>query len=130
MEHVLGIHFDFDLNKYGHPVFHSQLKSFESFAACIFQNFDLDLKVDNYVLRLPKRVRVPTAQMDVLSFILQVCADHMVSTSNQSSTLGLFNELLITSEVLIGAGHRAERLACDAAARCYRSLHWYPLIEH
>jgi hypothetical protein len=132
LTHVFGAHYDLARNEVGHPVFHAQLKSFSNqYAEVVRKYFNSrfgDDEVDDPVKRLLRTVRVPTAQMDVFSIFVQLCADHLLSKDSGSEEKRAFNSLLRKGEFCQGAAFRAAGPNDPEAPQCFRSRHWYPAI--
>ncbi len=127
LEHVYGAHYDVAFDELGHPTFHSQLRSFVDFSAHILEQFNLNLDVINHLEGVLRNVRLPTAQMDFFSLILQIFADHLLMRNSGEEEKSAFNALLQKNVFLRGAAARSSRLTADVARSCYRSLHWYPI---
>ena len=127
--HVYGVHYDMDLCAYGHPVFHAQVASMAKLATEVKQRFCPGAAVCDRVKPLLRTVRTPTAQMDFLSVLTQVCADHLMSETQGSEkrnrAASAFGRVRSASDVLLGAAHRFSSLNDGTAPRCYRSSHWY-----
>jgi hypothetical protein len=128
LHHVYGAHYDFSLNELGHPVFHGQMRSYPELADAIKQQFYFEREVIDSVGGLLRTVRVPTAQMDVFSFFIQLCADHLVYAKSGSDEKAAFNSLLQKNDFCQGAAYQVPRLQLQEAYSCYRSRHWYPDI--
>jgi hypothetical protein len=127
-DHIYGAHYDFALNQLGHPVFHSQMRSFAEMWAAVNEQYGIGGNADDRVKGILQTVRVPTAQMDVFSFFLQLCADHLLFPNSGRDEREAFNLLLKKSSFIQGAGYQATRLASEAARNCYRAQHWYPVL--
>ena len=128
VEHVYGVHYDMDAGSDGHPVFHGQVGPMERFIATLRSRCHLDAEVDNVVGRLLRNVRTPTAQMDFMSVLTQLCADHLVGSSEGNGAAEVkasFEDVRSACDFLLGAGHMLPRLNAGRAPRCYRSSHWY-----
>ncbi len=125
LEHRFGAHYDFTPDETGHPAFHCQMKSFAKFSEHVAEHFRLTDEVNDFVEGVLVRVRIPTAQMDVFSLILQMCADHLLYTGS-SDAKRAFNALLAKSNFCQGAAFQVPRLGTDDARVCYRARHWYP----
>jgi len=128
LTHVYGAHYDFTANEIGHPVFHVQMRSFEEFSHEI-KNREYGLEeaeVTDLVKGILKTVRLPSAQMDVFSFLLQLVADHLLSTDSGDDDKTRFRELLDRSKFIQGLGSQVARLQAPPANLCYRAVHWYP----
>jgi hypothetical protein len=126
LRHVFGAHYDLAMNEVGHPAFHGQFKSFSQFAEFVKRQYGVDKQVDDCVKGLLKNVRVPTAQMDVFSLILQLCADHLLSAKSSQAEKAAFSQML-TNGSFVGTADKIQRLSAPAAASCYRARHWYPI---
>ncbi len=130
LEHVLGMHYDFEPNAVGHPAFHAQLRGYPELASAVIAQFRLsaDTIVEDCTPRSLPAVRVPTAEMDVFSCCLQLCADHAIHGESSVDERRAFNRLLQGTDMCGGAARLLDRLSTSAADRCYRSRHWYPQI--
>ena len=122
LEHVYGTHYDFAVDQIGHPIFHGQVKSFSSkFLATVEDAVGPCPSVDR-VEGILERVRMPTAQMDFFSLILQICADHYFSDSMDEETRLKIRALLETSRTMEGAGFKRTP---TSNVECMRAGHWY-----
>lgn len=128
-DHIYGAHYDFALDECGHPVFHCQMRSFAEMWGAVNKNYGIGGDADDRVKGILQTVRVPTAQMDVFSFFLQLCADHLLFRNSGRDERAAFNLLLEKSSFIRGAGYQASRLASGAAGSCYRACHWYPVLS-
>lgn len=129
LTHVYGAHYDFALNELGHPTFHMQLRSFAELAPAITEQYPgITGEAKDHMGDVLRNVRLPCAQMDFFSFMTQLCADHLLFKDSTKEERKAFNQLVTKNATLRGAGTRAPRLADDAAQRCYRAGHWYPLV--
>lgn len=125
--HVYGAHYDFSKDVSGHPVFHAQMKSFGHFHQVIKTTLDMEnLECKDYMRTVLKTVRLPTAQMDVFSFFLQLIADHLIGSKSSETELDEFARLIEKDKNLQGAGSLVKRLQGPPASVCYRASHWYP----
>lgn len=122
--HVLGGHYDFSASQAAHPRAHLQLRSqadlyehaqsqFRSIA-----NVPLTINGMDHVL---SRVRPPSAQMDFLSFLIQVCADHLVDEKSPRRVVSMFEALTSSCAPVFGY-HAGLTSECG----CHRAPHWYP----
>ncbi len=127
-EHIYGAHYDFSLDELGHPVFHSQMRSFVEMWNTVEENYCAGIVGDDRVRGILQAVRIPTAQMDVFSFFLQICADHLMCPDSGCDERTAFNGLVESSSLIQGAGNQATRLASESANSCYRACHWYPIV--
>jgi hypothetical protein len=128
LQHVFGAHYDLTQNEVGHPAFHAQLKSFLGFAAVVQHRYsDTPLNVTNAMENVLKTVRLPSAQMDYFSLLIQAVADHLISPhSSSTEDIDAFRELLGKSKSIQGRAYDIARLQEPSAIICYRSVHWYP----
>lgn len=125
LHHVFGIHYDFSPEQLAHPVFHAQLRSFAAFAPDVQDLYKFEAELVDDVTKILKSVRVPTAQMDIFSVFLQVCADHLLSSNSSREERAAFDTLLERAAFCTGAAWRFEPLMASEAGKCYRSRHWY-----
>jgi hypothetical protein len=126
LKHVYGAHYDFSRDELGHPVFHAQMKSFCGLSSSVQSNYGITGEVIDGISGIMKTVRLPTAQMDVFSFFVQLCADHLLWGQSGPEERAAFAKLLDKNAFLQGAGSQIERLGSMAAYSCYRASHWYP----
>lgn len=126
VQHVYGAHYDFEESQPGHPVFHAQIASqvhlWESTSSSNALSIGPD---DDLVTAILRNVRVPTAQMDVFSVIIQVCADHLIASSSPDEVRRAFEDLRASCDFFSGAAARLPYLNSEPAISCYRSNHWY-----
>jgi hypothetical protein len=121
--HVLGGHYDFSPAQVGHPRAHMQLRSQADMYPDAQSNFrsitNVPLEVD-HMRDVLTRVRAPSAQMDFLSFMLQVAADHLVDEKSRPQVVSIFEDLASSCSPLLG--YHAN-LVDDCG--CHRAPHWY-----
>lgn len=123
--HPFGGHYDCADDDIGHPRAHLQLRSQVQMWANAEASFpslmgiQIELDPMSHVLN---RVRAPSAQMDFLSFMTQVAADHLVDGKSSHSTRGRF--LKLTETCVPFLGHEAP--AGHGSWVCRRAGHWYP----
>ncbi len=126
LQHVYGVHYDFDVNRPAHPVFHAQMTSFgEPFVQHVREHFSLNLPLDDRVKGMLQNVRLPIAQLDFFSLIVQLAADHLMWEHSGNEEKKAFNDLLRLDGSLVGASAAAPWLCTGTAAPCHRALHWY-----
>jgi hypothetical protein len=127
LQHVFGAHYDLTQNEVGHPAFHAQLKSFLEFADIVKLRYSSTaLNVTNAMENVLKTVRLPSAQMDYFSLLIQAVADHLMSPNSSSTEdVNVFRELLGKSKSIQGCAYDIARLQEPSATVCYRSVHWY-----
>jgi hypothetical protein len=121
--HVFGGHYDFSPAQAAHPRAHLQLASHANLYEHVQSHFhslaNTALDAD-YMQHVLHRVRPPSAQMDFLSFLLQICADHLVDERSPASVIGMFDGLARSCAPLFG--YHLELEICG----CHRGAHWYP----
>jgi hypothetical protein len=128
LEHVWGAHYDFAEASVGHPLFHAQADSMAGLSADVVREFRVPDAVDDAMGRVLKTVRVPSAQLDVFSLLIQICADHLLYKDSSRDDRRVFNGLLDRSSFLHGAGSLGPRLLVRPSSSCFRAGHWYPNI--
>lgn len=122
--HALGGHYDYAEDP-AHPRAHMQLASqvrLHDTARLQFPSISDTPLDEDTMSRVLHRVRTPTAQMDFLSFMLQVAADHLVGDPSQPVAAQLFSALRQSCAPVKGFNVIAPLSACD----CQRAAHWYP----
>jgi hypothetical protein len=122
--HVLGGHYDFSPIQFAHPRAHMQLRSQVELYPAAQSSFhsltNVPLEHD-LMTGILNRVRPPSAQMDFLSFMLQICADHLVDEKSSASVVSMFDGLVASCSPLLGY-HASTNTGCG----CHRAPHWYP----
>ena len=124
-EHTFGAHYDMDEFDYRHPVFHAQMRPYASAVEHVRNLFSHDFEIEDCMNQILRNVRIPTAQMDVFSVLIQICADHLIEQHPAPETTLAFENLKSTASFFIGAGNTIEYLNSLPASSCYRSRHWY-----
>jgi len=126
--HALGGHYDFSPSQFAHPRAHMQLRSQVSLYSAAQSSFrsltDVPL-IHDVMTGVLDRVRPPSAQMDFLSFMLQICADHLVDEESRPRSVPMFNGLAASCSPLLGY-HASTTTGCG----CHRAPHWYPAPSH
>lgn len=123
LSHVYGAHFDLSVDDVGHPLFHSQMHSYGERASFVRDHFEIDGDCVDHVAKVSKTIRVPTAQMDVFAFLMQMTADHLLSSKSTAEELATFNDLRESNKKMKGAAYLWP--AMEQAAACMRGVHWY-----
>lgn len=123
--HIFGVHYDMDKRDYRHPVFHAQLNSFTSYINHVEDLFPQECQLDDSMGGVLRSVRIPTAQMDVFSVLIQICADHLIGQQPAPATTTAFESMRSAASFFIGAGSMINYLSNPPAASCFRSYHWY-----
>jgi hypothetical protein len=93
LEHVYGVHYDLDEVLPGHPVFHAQLSSRIELAPKVRELYRIEDELKDFFAPKLTNIRIPTAQMDVFSTIVQICADHFVFNGADPTVHKAFDEM-------------------------------------
>lgn len=126
LEHVYGVHYDLDETRPGHPVFHAQVSSQSKLGSSVLSLYRVDDEVVDAFNPKLGNVRIPSAQMDVFSAVVQICADHHLALGGGGESVkGEFEKVRKTNSFFLGAAHRMPFLNTHPAVDCYRSAHWY-----
>lgn len=125
LEHVYGVHYDLDESLPGHPVFHAQVSSQIELGQEVQSLYHLEMIPTDLFKPKLRNIRIPTAQMDVFSTIIQICADHLVDQGADQSAHDAFSAIRVEDGFFVGAAHRMAYLNGPPANTCYRSAHWY-----
>lgn len=127
LQHVYGVHYDFDTVHPAHPVFHAQMKSFaEDLSPHVKEQYGVELPIDDRVKGVLPNVRLPIAQLDFFSLVVQLAADHLIWQQSAQPERDAFNEILSLDKAIIGATTVSPSLTLGAELKCHRALHWYP----
>jgi hypothetical protein len=126
LEHVYGVHYDFDIDRPAHPVFHAQFKSFgQEFIPHLQELCQLTLPLVDRMSGMLQNIRLPIAQLDFFSVIIQLAADHLMWVDSTSDERNTFNEIVKLDHAIMGASTVAPWLTQGAALPCHRAIHWY-----
>lgn len=128
LAHIYGAHYDFALDEIGHPIFHMQMRSFIELERYVRENYTIRADSEDCMSGVLRNVRLPSAQMDIFSFFIQICADHLLFERSGKEERAVFNGLLKKSESLKGAGFKSLKLNSDSTRSCFRASHWYPVL--
>ena len=128
VEHVMGVHYDLDEQILGHPVFHAQIGSNVQAIDIVNERFNTQFPACDRMESVLKNVRMPSAQMDFFSVLIQICADHLIQAPISKRSAKAFKKMNADSGFLIGSAHRMAFLQ-GPASTCYRSSHWYKAAE-
>lgn len=130
LQHVYGVHYDFDTERPAHPVFHAQMKSYaELFADHVKEKFGVALPLDDRVKGMLQNVRLPVAHLDFFSLVVQLAADHLMWKDSGHEERSAFNDILRLDGDIVGASASAPWLSKGAAIPCHRAIHWYSRLE-
>ncbi len=126
LEHVYGVHFDLDESRPGHPVFHAQVSSQLQLGGSVLAQYRLEDEIVNEFAPKLGNIRIPSAQMDVFSTVVQICADHHFALGGAGAPAKAeFAKIRKANSFFLGAAHRMPFLNSLPASGCYRSAHWY-----
>ena len=125
LDHIFGAHYDMDERDYRHPVFHAQLASHMEAAGHVRELFSQDQQITDNMRNVFRTARIPTAQMDIFSVLVQICADHLIGPQPAPATTSAFVDLKKTVGLLVGAAHKINYLNSPPGSSCYRATHWY-----
>lgn len=126
IEHVYGAHYDFDDNRISHPVFHSQVTTTATLVSAVracHKHMEAPELCD-LMARVPRNIRLPTAQMDFFAVLLQVCADHLMDDNSGSMEKLRYKNLVDWCAFFLGYGDH-HGLHAGRTQNCARSHHWY-----
>ena len=126
LDHTCGLHYDLDASP-AHPIFHVQFDSLSGMKIDVEQAFRTRLAEGKDAMAgVIRNVRIPTAQMDFFSVVLQLCADHLVGSGSPKPVVSEFSKLrTYIAETMSGACAAHPGLVAGRAARCSRAPHWY-----
>lgn len=124
LEHVYGAHYDCAHQQVGHPLFHAQMCPQEGFVGNINEQFRENWALSNHVDRVLKTVRLPSAEMDVFSVFVQICADHLVWERSGSRATDAFGRIRDSCGLLGGVAEETPGFHSSLPCR-YRSVRWY-----
>lgn len=125
LEHIFGVHYDMDESGKGHPIFHAQMRSRVEFGQSVRERFRLQVEGVDYVNRICRTVRMPSAQMDVFSVVIQICGDHLLWEQSPPTVENAFEKAQRVCGFFGGAAYRFPILQEKEVCECYRAGHWY-----
>ena len=126
IEHVYGVHHDFDGTHIAHPVFHSQIAPMRQFLDNINESWNERYEdVTNHVQKMLTNVRIPSAQMDAFSVFLQLCSDHLVHAGSVRTQIAAYRSVFKSVSFFRGAFPEVPRLQSAIDETCLRPHHWY-----
>lgn len=126
LEHVYGVHHDFDATHIAHPVFHSQMAPMQEFLDNINESWKERYEhVVNHVQKVLTNVRIPSAQMDAFAVFLQLCSDHLVYAGSVKTQIAAYKSVLKSVGFFRGAYPEIPRLQPVIEQNCLRPHHWY-----
>jgi hypothetical protein len=128
VDHVLGIHYDYDDRRPAHPVFHAQLTSFHEHLAIINEHYKPEHELRNDLMNgIARKVRLPTAHMDPLAVFVQLLADHLMNENSGSTETAAFEKARTALMFFQSDPDRSKRLALVQENNCFRGPRWYPI---
>ena len=127
LDHVLGIHYDYDNKRPVHPVFHAQLKSCAGHLAIINEHYRPTFVLGNDLMAgIADKVRLPTAHMDPLAVFVQLLADHLLNQNSGPAVETTFERTRAALMFFKSDPDWSRRLDEVSAHRCFRGPRWYP----
>lgn len=123
--HAFGGHYDFAESDIAHPRAHLQVRSQASmwqYAELQFRSLEGAEVQRDPMAEVLNRVRAPSAQMDFLSFMIQVAADHLIDKSSGHGARRSFKRLTSTCAPFRSYEVHSEHESHE----CHRAAHWYP----
>lgn len=127
VDHVLGLHYDFDDRTAGHPVFHGQLTSCHDHLATINANYRPELEIKkNLMTHVARKVRVPTAHMDPMAVFVQLLADHLMNENSGPLETAAFEKARAALMFFKSDPSHSSRMAAVTEEACFRGPRWYP----
>ncbi len=123
LDHVYGAHFDYAPGQQGHPLFHAQMNDLDQFKQVVAAKYRVPTENgSNFMASILRNTRLPSAQMDIFSFMLQVAADHLIYEGSTPLQRMALKDLASEVSALKGA---PDLLQAITASQCTRSVHWY-----
>lgn len=127
VDHVLGVHYDFDQKTAGHPIFHAQIMPCLDGLEAINEHYRPVVAIKNNRMDMvAKKVRLPTAHMDPLAVFVQLLADHLLNENSGPGETGAFERARTALMFFKSDPARAKRLDAVRAEDCFRGPRWYP----
>jgi len=128
LDHIMGLHYDFDDQEPLHPVYHAQLTSnahhVDDINAHYKQTYQLPTDRD-HMLRVARRVRMPTAHMDPLAVFIQLLADHLLNKNSGQVELDAFAKARDAAMFFRSDMRQAQRMKHVVDNECFRGPRWY-----
>lgn len=123
LDHVYGAHFDYAPNHRGHPKFHVQMNDLDELKSVVAAKYHVPTDDgSNHMTSILRNARLPSAQMDIFSFMLQVAADHLICEDSTASDMDKLKDLAAEVSRLKGL---PDILPGVTTNQCTRSVHWY-----
>ena len=126
LDHVYGVHYDFDEFSVGHPVFHAQMKPMMKFSENIHKQFHDNRNICDMVTPVLRNVRTPSAEMDIFSVFAQIIADHLIYDDIGDEVMKKFIDTLNACDFFAGVAQKLTNFNQVPPASNYRSPCWYP----
>ena len=126
LDHILGVHYDFDGSQRNHPVFHAQLDNRNESRSIVKRLYPMSPERDgtNYMKGVLHTARIPTALLDLFATLGQLSADHLLSKDARNHTLTAFSRLTQACQMLYAQPMLAKCGGTDDHT-CTRAGHWY-----
>lgn len=127
LDHVYGAHYDFDIERLAHPAFHAQLGSYsDEFLPYVLDYGRLNLPIENDRMQgLLQNIRVPIAQLDFFSCLIQLVADHLLWEDSGTNERQVFDDLVKLDHLVQGTTAEIPSLVNGSHIPCHRGSHWY-----
>lgn len=126
LRHVYGAHYDLDSSLPGHPRFHVQHRSFQDvFEHEVRRHVGGKVVMEDAMTQVLNTVRIPCAQMDFFSVLLQAVGDRLMSNPPNAVQVSTFKALVENSKSILGCGYLFSSMSNTTAMNCYRASHWY-----
>lgn len=128
LDHIMGIHYDFDDREPLHPVYHAQLTSNARYVESINAHYKQDYQLPDAKDRMKhvaRRVRMPTAHMDPLAVFIQILADHLLNKNSGQVELDAFKKARNAAMFFRSDLRQAQRMNDVVANECFRGPRWY-----
>lgn len=123
LDHVYGAHFDYAPDQQGHPRFHAQMNDLDELKSVVAAKYDLSTDDgSNHMTSILRNARLPSAQMDIFSFMLQVAADHLICKDSTATDMNKLRDLAAEVAKLKGLPDLVPSVIMN---QCTRSVHWY-----
>lgn len=129
VDHVLGIHYDYDDRRPAHPVFHAQLTSLHQQIDTINAHYKPGVALRTDMMQnVARKVRLPTAHMDPLAVFVQLLADHLINENSGSVETTAFEKARAALMFFQSDPDRSKRLSIVGEKNCFRGPRWYPPV--
>ncbi|CAE6762306.1 hypothetical protein XA1311A_19470 [Xanthomonas arboricola] len=123
LDHVYGAHFDYAPGQPGHPLFHAQMNDMDELKKVVEAKYRVPTdNGSNFMSSILRNTRLPTAQMDMFAFMLQVAADHLICEVSTPAQMKTLKDLADEVSAVKGTQDLIQAITNN---QCTRSVHWY-----